>query len=518
VSAPVKIRGSLRKEAEKKLCEDSFADFVAMAWPHCDNQKFKPNWHIKVLADHLQAVYEGRIQYLLINIPPGSAKSLITSVMFPAWVWIKNRKKRVISAAHNRDLSNRDSKRCRRLILSTWYQGHWPTKLMEDQDSKSNFENPDGGARIAMALTSMTGERGNIVIIDDPHSLKSSKSPAMRQEAVDQFLEAVPSRLNDPETDAIIVIMQRLHDDDVSGAILSRELGYDHLCIPLYADGVERAATTLGWIDGRREGENMFPTRYTEKYIAKQIASLGPLQFSGQYQQSPSPATDGYFQRDWFKRYKHDELPARLNHFMTSDHAPGGKGDYNVFRVWGVDADRHIWLVDSFRAKCLMDEALGIERDPHGRTTLRETGALPLIKRYKPLGWFPENDNTWVAIQSFVRSAMIETQVMCRITPLSTKGSGDKEGKAQAYQAMAANGLVHLPAGEIGDVALEEYQKFPVGRHDDQVDADGAIARVIAEALPAFVPVAVPTRRRDMFDDESSGRSLNASDSDLAWG
>ncbi len=513
MTAPIKIKGSLLKEAEKKLCEDSFADFVAMAWPHCDNSKFKDNWHIKVLSDHLQAVYEGKIQYLLINIPPGSAKSLITSVMFPAWCWIKDRKKKIISAAHSRDLSNRDSKRCRRLILSNWYQGLWPTKLMEDQDSKSNFENGAGGARIAMALTSMTGERGNIVIIDDPHSVKSSKSPAQRQEAVETFLEAVPSRLNDPESDAIIVIMQRLHEEDVSGAILDRELGYDHLCIPLFADGIERPATSIGWVDHRAEGENMFPGRYTEKYVAKQRASLGPLQFSGQYQQAPAPAEDGFFHKDWFKLYTENEKPTHLNVYMTSDHAPSGRGDYNVFRIWGVDHQRHVWLLDSFRERCLMDEALGIERDANGQATLRERGALPLIKKWKPRAWFAENDNTWIAIQSFVRSAMMETQVLCHIDTLSTRG-GDKEGKASAYQAMASMGMVHLPKNSIGDAAILEYIKFPVGKHDDQVDADSAIARKMADAAPAFVPQPDVRRRRELGDKNL----YVGSDSDSAWG
>lgn len=325
----------------------------------------------------------------------------------------------------------------------------------------------------------------------------------------------MPSRVNDPARDAIIVIMQRLHEEDVSGAILERneELGYDHLCIPLFADGVDRPATSIGWVDTREEGENVFPQHYTEKFIRKAKAQLGPLQFSGQYQQSPAPAEDGFFRREWFHRYKPDDLPKRLNLYMTSDHAPSGRGDYNVFRIWGVDSQRHIWLIDSFRKKCLMDEAMGIVRDPDGRASVAKQGALALVRKSRPLVWYAENDNTWVAIQSFVRAAMLETGVLAYIKPLPTKGSGDKEGKAQAYQAMAANSVVHLPIGTIGDDALAEYQTFPVGKHDDQVDADGAIARVIAEAPPAFIPAPIESRYRAMNDDYESSRPQSASDS-----
>ena len=508
---------------ERELCQRSLYDFIRLAWAHVDTAPFRDNWHIKVVADHLQAMFEGAAENrLLINICPGSAKSLIVNVCFPAWIWTRDPSKRIISASHKEKLAIRDSVKCRRLIQSAWYQGHWPTPLQSDQNAKASFENLSGGAREAMPFTSMTGSRGNIVIIDDPLSVADAKSPAARETARETFLEAIPSRVNDPDKDLIIVVMQRLHEEDPSGIILDKpDLGYDHLCIPLFADGEVRPPTSFGWVDHRAEGENMFPGRFTEKYINAMKSSLGPFAFAGQYQQRPVPANDGFFIADWFNRFRlptRDDpgtLPTNLHHYMTSDHAPSGNGDYNVFRIWGVDETKQLWLIDSFRKKCIMDEALGVVRDTAtGKTTIAQTGALALIRKYSPMVWFPENDNTWVAIRGFVESAMLETNTFCRIVPLATKGSGDKMGKAVAYQAMASMGRIHLPEGQIGDEALAEYATFPNGKHDDQVDADGAIARALADAIPAFsAPVAKIDR--DLIEPYSSIAVGN--DSDLCW-
>ena len=505
-------------QVQRDLYSGSFKDFIAAAWQHVDRAKFVSNWHIGVLADHLQAVADGRITRLLINIPPGTAKSTIVGVLFPAWLWTRDPTKRIISASHSLNLATRDSRKTRDLIMSEWYQRLWPTPLTHDENKKTAFENTSKGARGAMAFTSMTGSRGNIVIIDDPHSVKGAKSAADRISVVETFLEAVPNRINDPKLDAIIVVMQRLHEEDVSGAILDRpDLGYEHLCIPMEAEE-SRAPTAIGWVDHREPGELLFPARWGPREIKKLKASQGPFAYAGQYQQRPSPANDGFFSRDWFHRYREDELPTALHYYLVSDHAPGGKRDYNVFRIWGVDEKRNLWLVDSFRKRCLMDEAMGIERDPTtGATRLLEVGALPLIRKWKPFGWFPEQDGTWTAVQSFVMAAMRDTNTYCRISPLPLRGQGDKEGKAQAYQAMASMGQVHLPVGSVGDDALDEYVTFPVGKNDDQVDADASIARVIAEAMPAYIPPSIgkAVDQSLIWQDQPSRSSGDVSD--MCW-
>lgn len=514
---PTQIKLSSRDliAIDRERYERSFADFIAAAWEHVDPAPFMPAWHIKVLADHLQDVFEVGGQKLLINICPGSAKSKIVSVLFPAWVWARDASKRIISAAHNEELAIRDAAEHRMLIKSEWFQRYWKIEMIPDSDGKSNFSNTAKGFRKAHPISAMTGSRGNIVIVDDPHSVKTSESEVIRHGVVGNFMRSVLNRLNNPTEDSIIVVMQRLHEDDVAGAILSKpELGFDHLCIPLFADGEVRKPTRIGWVDWRIEGDNMFPERYTEKYITEQKSALGPFAFAGQYQQRPAPATDGYFLREWFDIYKPEKLPKNLHYYMTSDHAPGGRGDYNVFQIWGVDQAKNLWLVDQFRRKCKMDEAMGIVRDVEtGKARIASDGALALIRKWQPQGWYPENDMTWSAIRSFVESALHETETLVRIVPLATRGSGDKMSKSTAFQAMASMGRVHLPEGDISDEILLEMSKFPTGKHDDQVDACSAIARVMADMLPAFIPQQPTQDERDFYDDSGL---VSASDS--CWG
>ncbi|KQS01506.1 hypothetical protein ASG11_17790 [Sphingomonas sp. Leaf357] len=499
----------------KEYYERSFAAFIAAAWGEIDPEPFVNNWHIKVLADHLQDVYEVGGQRLLINICPGSGKSKIVDVLFPAWVWARDPSKRIISAAHNEELAIRDASEHRNLVKTSWYQRYWPIEFVQDSDGKSNFSNMAKGFRKAHPISAMTGSRGNIVIVDDPHSVKTSESTVIRKGTVENFFRSVMNRLNNPKKDSIIVVMQRLHEEDLSGEILSKKaLKFDHLCIPLFADGEVRKPTRIGWVDHREEGENMFPERYTDEQIAIYREALGVFGFAGQYQQRPVPLDDGFFVESWFNRFEPHELPKNLHYYMTSDHAPSGRGDYNVFRMWGVDEGRNIWMVDSFRDRCTMDVAIGMTRDPEtGKPMIGETGALAMIKKWNPMGWYPENDNTWSAISSMVNAAMLETDTFCRIIPLATRGSGDKVAKATSYQAMASMGRVYLPVGAVGDGALTEYLTFPHGKHDDQVDADSAMARVIAEALPAFIPVVKHKPAKDEYYVPSLPDA-----SDACWG
>lgn len=503
---------------EKALYEKSFYEFIKAAWQVIDPAPYKDNWHIEVIADHLQAVVAGEFQNLLNNVPPGCGKSLITNVFFPAWVWTTMPHKSFLSVAHKETLAIRDAVKMRRLVESDWYQSFWPTELMKDQNSKGDFANTRGGYRTCSPMANATGKRANFILVDDPHSVQEAKSDAYRKAAVDVFRGTLPTRLNDHNQDSIIVIMQRLHQEDVSGYILDNAgLGYAHLCIPYVADGEERAPTPIGWKDTRKEGELMWPEHVSQATVDKLKISLGPFGFAGQMQQNPVPASDGFFRAEWFKRYKPSDLPAHVHYYMTSDHAPAGKStsDYNVFRVWAVDEFRNIYLVDSFRKKCLMNEAFGIQRAETGKLALLPTGALPFIQKYKPLGWFPENDLTWTNNKGLIEAAMLETGVFCAIKPLPTKGAGDKVGKAQAYQAMASAGLVFLPEGHIGDEAIAEYVTFPAGRYDDQIDADGAIARAIYDVQGGYV---APISVQDIIETDYAQNTIYSHSRDLAWG
>ena len=239
-----------------------------MAWHVLEPAaELKWGWCLDAICEHLQAVHDGRIKRLLMNVPPGCMKSLTTGVLFPAWEWGPGARSdlRFLTTAHKETLAIRDNMKCRRLIQSDWFQERWPVKLTGDQNAKSKFENTETGFRESMSFTSLTGSRGDRVIIDDPLSVDDAFSEAALQAAEDTFLEAVPSRVNNNDS-AIIVIMQRLHERDTSGIILANDLGYEHLMLPMRFESNRRCVTSIGFRDPRtRDGELLFPERFGEQ-------------------------------------------------------------------------------------------------------------------------------------------------------------------------------------------------------------------------------------------------------------
>jgi hypothetical protein len=468
---------------ERQVLEDSFYLFVKEAWPQIDTMPFKDGWHVKAICDHLQAVAEGRITRLLINIPPGLAKSLLSSVLFPVWIWTRDPTKSFLSTSYAMELATRDARKSRALIQSEWFQKRWPIELEGDQNQKTNYVNAEGGFRNAKSFEGMTGGRAHYVIIDDPHSVKMAGSEVERTSTVDTFLEAIPSRVI-PGVGAIIVIMQRLHEEDVSGVILERLPEYDHLCIPMEWDG-PREPTSIGWVDPRREdGELLFPKHYTPDDVDTFKRSLGPVAYAGQFQQTPYPKDAGIIDTKWFNRFDlkkedgSDGYPAGCNFYMVSDHAQGGK-DYNVVQIWALDFRGNLWLVDQFRKRCLPDEAFGVTVDEDtGKFRLQKAGALSLIFRWRPKAFFPEDDGTWKTIGGLFKRMLRETSLHTFCNPQTPHGLGDKTNKLQSFIAIASLGQVYIPRNPIGEDFISEARRFPAGKNDDMVDCAAMIGRV----------------------------------------
>ncbi|WP_152569512.1 MULTISPECIES: hypothetical protein [Sphingomonas] len=497
---------------ERKALERSFKLFVRDAWEHVAGDPYIHGWHVDVICDHLQALSEDRIEKLLVNMPPGFAKSTILSVLWPAWVWTWQPTHRFLSASYSMDLSQTHSRQMRELVKSDWYQARWPIQLKADQNEKTNFENSSGGYRKIRAMTSLTGARGDTVIIDDPHSFDASWSDVERSATVQTFKASLPSRFHDRRKPRTAVVMQRFHEEDVSGYILSHEnkLGYTHLCMPHeYELGEPHEPTALGWVDPRtKDGELLFPEFMNAERVAGEKEQLGPVDWAGQHQQRPTPREQGVIDTTLFKRFKLykkvgnksvEGWPKGCNFYMTSDHATGTKdGDFNVFRMWGYCADRNLWLVDSFRENCDMFEAVGA-KTTKGKTTVSPVGAMAMIQKWKPIAFFPEDDNNWKTVRGFFENAMRETGLFVPTHPITPHGN-NKIAKAQSYINLAHQARIYLPEGAVGDRALDEYRVFPNGRHDDQVDADSMIGRVINKLFPGSVP-----DDEEEFDWESVG-------------
>ena len=217
-------------DLERADCEESLYEFLKCAWRYIDPAQWKDAWHIDAIAEHLQAVVDGQIKRLIINLPPRHCKSLLLSVAFPAWVWAQPLTGPTsgpgvpfLYASYADKLSLRDSVKCRRLIESPWYQARWGNRfqLTSDQNTKSRFSNDQGGERLITSIgAGVTGEGGNIICIDDPNAANEIASEASIEETIDWWTTTMPTRLNDLELGAFIIIQQRLAENDLTGHIL----------------------------------------------------------------------------------------------------------------------------------------------------------------------------------------------------------------------------------------------------------------------------------------------------------
>ncbi|ACL61061.1 conserved hypothetical protein [Methylobacterium nodulans ORS 2060] len=277
--------------------------FVREAWHVLEPRtSYVHGWHIDAICDHLTAVTRGDINRLLINVPPGSSKSLLASVLWQAWEWgpAALPSLRYLATAFNDIPVKRDTRKVRDLILSDWYRALWP-EVQLTRAGETSFANTRTGSREGVPFGSLTSQRGDRLIIDDPHSTKTAESPAERSATTRLFREGAVNRLNDQEQSAIVVIMQRLHEDDISGTILKQNMGYVHLCLPMEFEAERRCVTAIGFRDPRqRDGELLDPKRFPRTTVEQLQNDMGSYAYAGQYQQRPAPREGGLFKRHWF--------------------------------------------------------------------------------------------------------------------------------------------------------------------------------------------------------------------------
>lgn len=450
-------------EEDRAACEASLAEFIKRAWPIIEpGQPYVHGWHIDAIAQHLEAITAGEINRLLINVPPGTMKSLAAGVFWPAWEWgPKGRPQtRVVAASHEQGLAVRDNLRARRLIASDWYQRLWGDKvvLTRDQNAKIKFENEATGFRQAAAAGSITGARGDRVIIDDPHSVEGAGSDAQRQSVVEWFLEAVPTRLNNPDSSAIVVIMQRLHEKDVSGTILSKALGYEHLMLPMEFETDRRCRTSIGFEDPRTEpGELLFPARFPRTVVERDKKVMGAFAVAGQFQQRPAPRDGGLFKRHWFEIV--DAAPGKRTRVRSWDLAATAPKQ-------GRDPDWTVGLLGSrdHNGVCYVDH---VERLQGGPLAVEQAILNTASRDGKDVAiTLPEDPG-----QAGKAQAQTMIRKLIGYAVKAIRPTGDKATRAAPAAAQAEAGNIKLVRGDWNDAFLDEVCTFPAAGHDDQVDA-----------------------------------------------
>ena len=220
------LKEAVAFEINKRKAENSLIEFMRQAWDIIEpGTTYVDGWHLHAICDHLQAVSEGKIRNLIINMPPRHCKSILVAVMWPVWTWIRHPEFRWLYASYSGNLSMRDSLKCRRLIQSAWFQERWGEKfgLIGDQNTKTFYENDKYGYRFATSVGgTTTGMGGSAIVVDDPHSAMEAQSDVIREGVLEWWDQAMSTRLNNPKTGAKVIVMQRLHERDLTGHLLKQ--------------------------------------------------------------------------------------------------------------------------------------------------------------------------------------------------------------------------------------------------------------------------------------------------------
>lgn len=463
----------MQQRAQKRLAEMYLRDFARQAWPILEpGREYHHNWHIDAICDHLQAVSDGRIRRLIINIPPRCMKSLLVSVIWPAWEWITRPQTRFLFASYAQTLSIRDSVKCRRVIASPWYQERWRQnyRLTTDQNQKIRFDNDKTGYRLATSVGgALTGEGGDRVVIDDAHNAVEGESDVTRESTLEWWDQAMSTRLNNATTGAFVLVMQRLHDRDLCGHILAKEHDWDHLCLPMEyePDHPTPTKSSLGFTDPRTAaGELLWSSHLPGEEVSRLKTRLGTYGTAGQLQQRPIPAGGGVFKKEWFRRFSshgdyvalHDPDQSRrimladIHYIVTADLALSTKtsADWTVFCVWAVTPASDLILLDTTRIQA---EAPDVEKI-----------ALQLA-RQRRIQWVGIEDAHYGS--GVVQKMRREGVPVRKLVP-----DKDKWTRAQLPAVWAENGKIYLPEQAPWlQVWEDEVFMFPNAAHDDQVDA-----------------------------------------------
>lgn len=444
------------RAARRELARRSLAEFARQAWHILEPAtELKWGWALDAICEHLEAVTNGDIKRLLMNVPPGSMKSLLTGVLWPAWEWGPRglQEMRYLGTAHKQELAVRDNMKCRRLIQSKWYQDRWPVNLVSDQNAKTKYENDRTGFREAMAFTSMTGSRGDRVILDDPHSVDDANSAVKLLGDVTTFREALPSRVNNDKS-AIIIIMQRLNEADVSSVAI--DLGYEHLMIPMRYEPDRARVTCIGWEDPRKiDGELMFPERFPEEQVAELEKTMGSYATAGQLQQRPAPRGGGVIKAAWFQYYTEVPKLEWCSIYADTAQKTGQENDYSVFQLWGRSVTGQAVLLDQIRGKWEAPDLLAQARQFWLKAQNWDIAPLRAMKVEDKVSG----------------TGLIQTLRREGVAVLPIQRSKDKLSRAHDAAPFIEAGNVMLPHWTPWlDDLLSEASTFPSGAHDDQLD------------------------------------------------
>ena len=442
------------------LLRNDFLGFIERSFYELNPAtEFKDNWHIDVLAYQLDRVRLGKTNRLIINLPPRSLKSHCASIAFPAWILGHNPSAQIICASYAQDLSDKLAYDCRTLMTSSFYKSLFSTRLSSSRPAVHELTTTKSGFRMATSVGGvLTGRGGDILIIDDPLKPDEAISEVARKRVNEWYDHTLLSRLNNKNDGCIIVIMQRLHQDDLVGHLLEKE---EFTMVRFMAIAEEDETYSVdshigpARIHYRKQGEALHPEREDLATLQKLESSLGSYNFAGQYQQSPAPLGGGMIKQEWFKTYTDQNCPQAFDYiFQSWDTANKvtDLSDYSVCTTWGKKG-KYLYLLDVLRRK--MD--------------------YPTLKR-AVVDQIQYLDARFVIIEDKASGTQLIQELRHEgIYNAQAYQPGQNQDKVMRMFSncnLIENGLVYLPeqAGWRTEY-VKELTVFPNGKYDDQVDS-----------------------------------------------
>lgn len=482
--------------AADALRED-FAMFARWAWPIVQpGRALRWGRHMDAVCLHLQAVAAGRITHLVITIPPRFSKSTLVSVIWPAWMLARNPSWQGLCTSHDAQLSMRDSVTCRELTTHPEYRALFPyVETKSDQKMKSYWATTKGGHRIATSVgAGVTGLGGDAIIIDDPIAAKKAWSDAHRQAALDHVQRVLPSRINDQTRPVMILIMQRVHEDDPAAWAI--EQGWDHLNLTMEYDPVHAKETSIGWRDWRTTpGELLDPVRFPASVVTRMRRAMLPMDYAAQYQQHPVTPGGNIVKESWIKSFAVLDWtpPMGARWILSCDLRAGGKSkssSFAVLQVWAA-AGPDRYLVDQDR----------------GRWDIVETIARieSICERWPQIGA--------KVIEDKADGRPVQRMLRDRLPGIVMHSPvGDKKSRFQAVAHMFHAGNIfiasHFRSGHDKSTpkgCVYELTTFDAAPNDDQVDATSQALEYLGGAVAdwstaaEYSPPSRVSRGRNMF-------------------
>lgn len=451
------------REIFKELCENDFAFYVEQFLKVLEPETvFEWNWHMDLLCHHCEKVYYGEIPNLDINIPPRSLKTAIVSVLFPTWIWTKKPSFKILSATATGTLSTLINIRRREIIESEAWQSLWPLKLKDYSNKTTKFDNYYNGFMQATSVGgSIIGQGADLILADDLLNVLDAFSRAKREYANNWFSMALYNRVQNKKYAKRINIMQRLHPLDLSNHIKEK---YNFETLVIQMEKSDKNTSSVRWVDPRKEGEFLHPSRYGQKEKDDEYGGLGIFGWSSQYQQSPVPAGGGIIKNEWLRYYEPNDLPEVFdNIIIAGDLSFKGHhlSDYVCFQAWGKKGNIK-YLLDIVRGKWSYKQT-----KEHFREFCNKNNTAGLK-------WIEDKANGPALIDD-MKSEIPGLQGWPHHTKKNLKDL-DKVQRLHLVSQDWENGLVYIPKGMIlVDLFVEELTSFTENGsstgHDDMVDA-----------------------------------------------